>query len=88
MRPRALAGQMRGSELAPWPMRSPLTAFFWSANSKAAWEMRWMEASFKGADRAGWMVPSMVRWTCRNWKAWERASALVDCVHSAGRRSQ
>ena len=50
MRPRALTGQRTGSELAEWLMRSPRTAFFWSAKVRWAWvTRRTVFASFKGA---------------------------------------
>ena len=52
MRARAFAGQKKGSELAEWPTRSPLTAFFCLTNSRVAERRPGKVSSFKGASAA------------------------------------
>lgn len=50
MRPKAFAGQKKGSLLALCPIVSPRTAFFWSEKVSAALDMPLIRfSSFKGA---------------------------------------
>ena len=72
IRPRALQGQRKGSELERCVIASPRTPAFWSENVRVAWEIRDSVSSFKSGDDAGRTAPSTVRWMSQRRKAWER----------------
>ena len=90
-RPRALAGQRKGSLLGLWPTFSPRTLFFWSENSSDANVMFSKSvSSFKGhAGSEAFHTRSwMVNWMLRKVKASLCEPASGALRYSAGRRSQ